>query len=98
MKLELSMAEVGAIQAIARGATQPRMTSRIEARLLELGLISRPRHEFAVTAAGRRAGNHSITGYRNHHQSFLEVRHEYRHVDSGRRRPGLGGLYAAGHQ
>jgi hypothetical protein len=57
MKLELSMAEVGAIQAIARGATQLRMTSRIEARLLELGLISRPRHEFAVTAAGRRAGN-----------------------------------------
>lgn len=58
MKLELSMAEVGAIQAIARGATQLRMmTSRIEARLLELGLISRPRHEFTVTAAGRRAGN-----------------------------------------
>jgi hypothetical protein len=57
MKLELSMAEVGAIQAIGRGATQLRMTSRMEARLLELGLISRPRHEFAVTAAGRRAGS-----------------------------------------
>jgi hypothetical protein len=49
MKLELGMAEVGAIQAIARGATQLRMTSRIKARLLELGLISRPRHQFAVT-------------------------------------------------
>jgi hypothetical protein len=57
MKLELGMAEVGAIQAIARGATQLRMTSRIKARLLELGLISRPRHQFAVTAAGRRAAN-----------------------------------------
>jgi len=51
------MAEVGAIQAIARGATQLRMTSRMEARLLELGLISRRRHELTVTAAGRRAGN-----------------------------------------
>jgi len=51
------MAEVGAIQAIARGATQLRMTSRMEARLLELGLICRRRHEFTVTAAGRRAGN-----------------------------------------
>jgi hypothetical protein len=57
MKLELSMAEVGAIQAIARGATQLRMTARMEARLLGLGLISRPRHEFTATAAGRRAGN-----------------------------------------
>jgi hypothetical protein len=57
MNLELSKAEVGAIQAIARGATQLRMTSRMEARLLELGLISRPRHEFTVTAVGRRAGN-----------------------------------------
>jgi hypothetical protein len=57
MKLELSMAEVGAIQPIARGATQLRMTSRIKARLLELGLISRPRHQFAVPAAGRRAAN-----------------------------------------
>jgi len=57
MRLKLSAAEIGAIQAIARGATDLRMTSRIEARLLGLGLISRPGRGFAVTAAGRRAGN-----------------------------------------
>jgi hypothetical protein len=54
---KLSAAEIGAIQAIARGATDLRMTSRIEARLLELGLICRPGRGFAVTAAGQRAGN-----------------------------------------
>ena len=57
MRPKLSTAEVGAIQAIARGATHLRMTSRVEARLLELGLISRPGREFTVTAAGRRASN-----------------------------------------
>jgi len=57
MRPKLSTAEVGAIQAIARGATHLRMTSRVEARLLELGLISRPGRELTVTAAGRRAGN-----------------------------------------
>jgi hypothetical protein len=53
----LSMAEASAIQAIARGATELRMTSRIKGRLLELGLISRPRHGFTVTAAGHRAAD-----------------------------------------
>ena len=57
MRPKLSAAEVGAIQAIARGTTHLRMTSRIEARLLELGLICRPGREFTVTAAGHRAGN-----------------------------------------
>ena len=53
MRPKLSTAEVGAIQAIARGATHLRMDSRVEARLLELGLISRPGRELAVTAAGQ---------------------------------------------
>jgi len=57
MRPRLSTAEIGAIQAIARGATHLRMTSRVEARLLELGLISRPGREFTVTEAGCRAGN-----------------------------------------
>ena len=57
MRPKLSAAEIGTIQAIARGATHLRMTSRIEARLLELGLIVRPGRELLVTAAGHRAGN-----------------------------------------
>jgi hypothetical protein len=63
MRPKLSTAEIGAIQAIARGATHLRMTSRIETRLLELGLISRPGREFTVTAAGRRAGNPLFEGW-----------------------------------
>jgi len=54
--MQLSSAELAAIHAIDRGATQLRMTWRIRSRLLGLGLISRPRHDFTVTEAGRRAG------------------------------------------
>jgi len=57
MQSRLSTAELGAIHAIARGATQLRMTSRIKGRLLELGLISGPQNGFTVTAAGHRAAN-----------------------------------------
>jgi hypothetical protein len=57
MRPKLSTAEVGAIQAIARGATHLRMTSRVEARLRRLGLIAKPGRELTVTAAGRLAGN-----------------------------------------
>lgn len=45
------------IQAITGGATQLRLTPHTEARLLELGLITRRGRELTVTAAGRRASN-----------------------------------------
>jgi hypothetical protein len=61
--MELSKAELEAIRAIERGATQLRMTERIKSRLLGLGLISRPRHDFTVTEAGRRAGKHGADGW-----------------------------------
>ena len=58
--MQLSNAELAAIRAIDRGATQVRMTWRVESRLLGLGLISRPRRDFKVTEAGRRAGKLGI--------------------------------------
>lgn len=57
MRPKLSTSEVGAIQAIARGATQLRLAPRTEARLLELGLISRRGRELTLTAEGHLGGN-----------------------------------------
>lgn len=57
MRPKLSTSEVGAIQGTARGATQLRLAPRIEARLLELGLLSRRERELNVASAGHLGGN-----------------------------------------
>lgn len=46
--------ELGALAAIGRGATELRMTSQVQTRLLTLGLIRQPRGQLSVTEAGRR--------------------------------------------
>jgi hypothetical protein len=50
----LSRPELEALQAVDRGATLPRMPLRVQARLLERGLIRRPCASFVVTDAGLR--------------------------------------------
>lgn len=46
--------ELAALAAIGRGATELKMTARVQARLLALGLIQQPGGQFSVTEAGRR--------------------------------------------
>jgi len=46
--------ELAALAAIGRGATELKMASRVQARLLALGLIGQPGGQFSLTEAGRR--------------------------------------------
>ena len=50
----LTRAELEALRAVGRGATELKMPSRVQARLLELGLIQRPGRSLGVTQAGLR--------------------------------------------
>jgi hypothetical protein len=52
--LQLSRPELAALQAVDRGVTQLRMPLRVQARLLERGLIGRPGARFIATDAGVR--------------------------------------------
>jgi hypothetical protein len=50
----VTWSELAALAAIGRGATELKMTARMQARLLTLGLIQQPGGQFSVTEAGRR--------------------------------------------
>jgi hypothetical protein len=53
-RTSLSTAELAALQAVARGATELKMPSRVQGQLLGLGLIRRPGRSLRATEAGRR--------------------------------------------
>ena len=46
--------ELAALAAIGRGATELKIASGVQARLLALGLIQRPGGQLSITEAGRR--------------------------------------------
>jgi len=54
MASNVTWGELAALAAIGRGATELKMASRVQTRLLALGLIQQPRGQLSVTDAGRR--------------------------------------------
>lgn len=54
MASSVTWGELAALAAIGRGATELKMASGMQTRLLALGLIRQPRGQFSVTEAGRR--------------------------------------------
>jgi hypothetical protein len=54
MASNVTWGELAALAAIGRGATQLKMASRLQARLLALGLIQQPHGRLSITEAGRR--------------------------------------------
>jgi predicted transcriptional regulator len=54
MASNVTWGELAALAAIGRGATELRMMSRVQERLLTLGLIEQPGGQLSVTEAGRR--------------------------------------------
>jgi predicted transcriptional regulator len=54
MASDITWSELAALAAVGRGATELRMASRVQARLLALGLIHQPGGHFSITEAGRR--------------------------------------------
>jgi len=54
MASHVTWGELAALAAIGRGATELRTASRVQARLLALGLIQQPGGQLSITEAGRR--------------------------------------------